>query len=277
MRFNSNCNDNLYRIIIMIMLCIILILVGYIIYDQINEHFNDRDPKLNELKNKLEILFNSKKSGEWSGNLEGLNDRKILNEIKLYVGSKSYTINKKKVYLCLTDENDEYYNINMLTYVLLHELSHVICDEIGHTQKFHDIFKEVLKEAKASEPVAVGVSVSDKDLSELVYEATTKPKKLRAVKPKTSILEEAQTIIYGDREKTYGHPAKNLKTIANMWTAYMNNSSDDANFSITAKDVAAMMMLVKVARFANDPSHRDNLVDVCGYAALIERCDEVSK
>ena len=31
------------------------------------------------------------------------------------------------------------------------------------------------------------------------------------------------------------------------------------------------------ARFANDPSHRDNLVDVCGYAALIERCDEVAK
>ena len=43
---------------------------------------------------------------------------------------------------------------------------------------------------------------------------------------------------------------------------------------INAKDVAAMMMLVKVARFANDPSHRDNLVDICGYAALIERCDE---
>jgi hypothetical protein len=35
-----------------------------------------------------------------------------------------------------------------------------------------------------------------------------------------------------------------------------------------------LMMLVKVARFANDPTHRDNLVDICGYAALIERCDE---
>ena len=96
----------------------------------------------------------------------------------------------------------------------------------------------------------------------------------KVLKAKVSVLEEAQTIIYGDREKTYGHPAKNLKTIANMWNAYMNNM-DDANFSVTAKDVAAMMMLVKVARFANDPSHRDNLVDVCGYAALIERCDEV--
>jgi len=98
----------------------------------------------------------------------------------------------------------------------------------------------------------------------------------KVLKPKESILTEAHTIIYGDREKTYGHPAKNLKTIAAMWSAYMNNM-DDGNFAVTAKDVAAMMMLVKVARYANDPSHRDNLVDICGYAALIERCDEVAK
>jgi hypothetical protein len=116
-------------------------------------------------------------------------------------------------------------------------------------------------------PTAVGASVVE-------IEEPVKPKKPRTMKAKVSILTEAETIIYGDREKTYGHPAKNLKTIANMWNAYLNNM-DDANFSVTAKDVAAMMMLVKVARFANDPSHRDNLVDVCGYAALIERCDEV--
>lgn len=133
---------------------------------------------------------------------------------------------------------------------------------------------QVKEEEVKVEPVAVGVTVGGIDIEELRYEP--KPKKLKAVKPKTSVLEEAQSIIYGDREKTYGHPAKNLKTIASMWTAYMNNM-DDGNFNVTAKDVAAMMMLVKVARFANDPSHRDNLVDVCGYAALIERCDEVSK
>lgn len=135
---------------------------------------------------------------------------------------------------------------------------------------------QVTEEEVKVEPVAVGVTVGGIDIEELRYEPNAKPKKLKAIKPKTSVLEEAQSIIYGDREKTYGHPAKNLKTIASMWTAYMNNM-DDGNFNVTAKDVAAMMMLVKVARFANDPSHRDNLVDVCGYAALIERCDEVGK
>ena len=123
-----------------------------------------------------------------------------------------------------------------------------------------------------------------KIVENLAHEVTTgtinKPKvevnRKKVLKAKESILTEAHNIIYGDREKTYGHPAKNLKTIAAMWSAYMNNM-DDGNFIVTAKDVAAMMMLVKVARFANDPSHRDNLVDVCGYAALIERCDEVAK
>jgi hypothetical protein len=86
-----------------------------------------------------------------------------------------------------------------------------------------------------------------------------------------TILKEAHNIIYGDREKTYGHPSKNLGTISTMWNAYTKNID---NRELNAKDVAALMMLVKVARFANDPNHKDNLVDICGYAALIERCDE---
>ena len=57
-----------------------------------------------------------------------------------------------------------------------------------------------------------------------------------------------------------------------MWNAYLDARVGGGG--ISAKDVAGLMMLVKVARFANDPSHRDNLVDICGYAALVERCDE---
>jgi len=88
---------------------------------------------------------------------------------------------------------------------------------------------------------------------------------------KMSVLKEANKIIYGDREKTYGKPSKNLETIATMWNAYITARSDKV---LNAKDVAAMMVLLKTARLANDPSHRDSVVDICGYAALIERCDE---
>jgi hypothetical protein len=82
-----------------------------------------------------------------------------------------------------------------------------------------------------------------------------------------SVLDEAKDIIYGDREKTYGKPSKNLETIAVFWSEYIGTK-------LSAKDVAVMMVLLKAARLRNDISHRDSVVDICGYAALIERCDE---
>jgi hypothetical protein len=95
-------------------------------------------------------------------------------------------------------------------------------------------------------------------------------------KVKETVLHEAERIIYGDREMTYGHPSKNLWTIARLWTAYVDAASDNSlqGKEFTAKDVALMMILVKTARLANNDSHRDSVVDICGYAALMERCDE---
>ena len=86
-----------------------------------------------------------------------------------------------------------------------------------------------------------------------------------------SVLKEAHKIIYDDREKTYGKPSKNLDTIAKMWNAYITALGER---DLNAKDVATMMILLKAARLANDQTHRDSVVDICGYAALIERCDE---
>jgi hypothetical protein len=84
-----------------------------------------------------------------------------------------------------------------------------------------------------------------------------------------SVLQEAHKIIYGDREQTYGHPDKNLKTISKMWNAYITAVGQR---ELNAKDVAILMILLKTARLANDPNNRDSVVDICGYAALIERC-----
>lgn len=91
-----------------------------------------------------------------------------------------------------------------------------------------------------------------------------------------SVLDEANTIIYGDREKTYGHPAKNLLCIAGMWEHYLYSrgllNTDSAG--LMPQDVAIMMTLLKCARLANQPDHRDSLVDAAGYIALVERCGE---
>lgn len=92
----------------------------------------------------------------------------------------------------------------------------------------------------------------------------------------TTVLEEAQEIIYGDREQTYGHPAKNLNQIANLWSAYLQakgGTEDLPTPRLTASDVAMMMMLVKMARQQNN-FKRDNIVDMCGYAALLARIEE---
>lgn len=88
---------------------------------------------------------------------------------------------------------------------------------------------------------------------------------------KNNVLKEANAIIYGDREKTYGHPSKNLEAIATMWNAYLKSVGDR---QLNAQDVCVMMVLLKGARLANDPTHRDSVVDICGYAALIERCSQ---
>ena len=92
-----------------------------------------------------------------------------------------------------------------------------------------------------------------------------------------TILDEARTVIYGDREKTYGDPGKNLRVIAGYWNTYLTSKGFDFGEGLDYDDVCNMMVLLKVARLANTPLHRDSLVDVCGYLALAERVDRADK
>lgn len=135
-------NRNIFAILVAILLCFV---VGWSTYKQIQEHYNQDDPMLYELYETIRPLFNQ--DNYYTGELSVLNNRNILKEIKLYKGDKSYTINKQNIHLCLKDENGKYYDKNMLVYVTLHELAHVICDEVGHTDKFHNIFEELLIKA----------------------------------------------------------------------------------------------------------------------------------
>ena len=85
-----------------------------------------------------------------------------------------------------------------------------------------------------------------------------------------SILDEAKDIIYGDREKTYGAPDKNLVAIAGYWSNHLLTRFGVFH-EITGADVCVMMTLLKAARLGNDVTHRDSLVDAVGYLALLER------
>lgn len=92
-----------------------------------------------------------------------------------------------------------------------------------------------------------------------------------------TIFEEAQKIVYGDREKVYGDPGKNIRAIAGFWELYLNGKYPDRIHRINEQDVCAMMRLLKEARLMNTPSHRDSLVDICGYAGVDIRINEYKK
>jgi hypothetical protein len=127
--------DSRWRNIILILIILAIVLGGIVWYVSYNikENMLQDDPKLRELKELIVKLDPS------------------YAKIKLYKGNKSYTINKEKIYLCLKDEKGEYYPINMLVMVVLHEIAHLLNkDDVGHTEKFHTIFEDLKDKAAAA-------------------------------------------------------------------------------------------------------------------------------
>ena len=62
----------------------------------------------------------------------------------------SYSVNKgEKIVFCIRqkDENQTLVDENTVTFVAIHELSHIMTKSTGHTKEFWDNFKRLLKEA----------------------------------------------------------------------------------------------------------------------------------
>jgi hypothetical protein len=108
------------------------------------EIISDNDPKINEIVDLIRPIFDNK-SMVYSGYLTPLNTRNIMSEIEFKHASKSFTINKQVVHMCLKDEKGNYYDNNSLIYVLLHEIAHVINTTVGHDQMFNNIFNDLLE------------------------------------------------------------------------------------------------------------------------------------
>lgn len=75
-----------------------------------------------------------------------------------------------------------------------------------------------------------------------------------------AILDEAASLVDGDRNAQYGDPRQDFRRTAGMWAAYLG-------VEIAPHDVAAMMCLLKVSRVRWSPTKRDSWVDLAGYAA----------
>lgn len=68
-------------------------------------------------------------------------------------------------------------------------------------------------------------------------------------------------------EEAYGAPENNFERIARLWNAYLGGHDIDA------KDVAYMMMLLKIGR-TGAATTDDTLVDIVGYALCAADLEE---
>lgn len=78
---------------------------------------------------------------------------------------------------------------------------------------------------------------------------------------RVDILQTAESLINGDREKDYGSARDNFTRIGNLWAEIFGHP-------VTPEQVALCMNQVKVARLVVTPDHRDSWIDGAGYFAL---------
>lgn len=80
------------------------------------------------------------------------------------------------------------------------------------------------------------------------------------------ILDQAATAVTKDRNDSYGEPEDVFCCIAQMWSSYLSKQGLLTDV-LDSVDVAAMMVLLKVARINPEEPHPDNWIDIAGYAA----------
>lgn len=143
----------------------------------------------------------------------------------------------------------------------------VACDRIREQmQELAAEAVEKLKETVEKEPEMVEMWMGGADTETVPAETaeaeTERPEKWKdPVDLRREILSDAAVCVCSDRNLMYGEPEDNFDVIAAMWSAYLG-------MPVTGADVAAMMILFKVARIATaEKPSRDSYVDIAGYAA----------
>lgn len=80
-------------------------------------------------------------------------------------------------------------------------------------------------------------------------------------------LETANEIINGPRRDSYGPVEESFKKIATVWSYILKTE-------VSPLQVAQCMIGLKLLRESNKHGI-DNLVDICGYAALAEKVQDI--
>lgn len=154
-------------IIIIILYFIILKIIFYNKSEYLKSNIYDKYYLIKDTKNKynkvdlidklfksIDILLENLKNSDYD--FKDINIDDIQKKIKeseilenITNSDTSYTINKgEQIVLCLADrQTDNLYSYNVLMYVLIHELAHILNVSYGHDENFKKIFKYILQKA----------------------------------------------------------------------------------------------------------------------------------
>jgi len=93
---------------------------------------------------------NNPKAMEFVNNLINKYDPDYLeeNDPTFTVGHKTFTLNFQRISICLRKKNGEFYDMNTLQFVMMHELSHIAALEKNHDDRFWMVFKFILRSAE---------------------------------------------------------------------------------------------------------------------------------
>jgi hypothetical protein len=90
-----------------------------------------------------------------------------------------------------------------------------------------------------------------------------------------TILDEAASLVDGDRGANYGHPYDDFKKVVDA--AYYLGIRPH----LGVKHHVLYMILVKMSRLVETPDHRDSIIDIAGYARtyemILERENELNQ
>lgn len=89
-----------------------------------------------------------------------------------------------------------------------------------------------------------------------------------------SVIQEATQIV-AKRGKDYGHPLPNHQRIAAIWTVIFGDKLKPGEV-VEPHEVVLAMMGTKLARLIETPTHRDSMVDQCGYADCMDIITKVT-
>lgn len=135
--------------------------------------------------------------------------------------------------------------------------------EVEKLARAQDVFNAGIQEAKLGEKIQV--DPSNMNTTNTPNCKNTAPLADDERSTRTHILQEVDSIINGDRARDYGKVEENFENIAQLWSAYL--ACRGVFINLNPLDTALMMDLVKTARIATNPLHRDSWIDKIGYSA----------